>query len=146
MKLIPKQLLYTPQWLVSFQKDVAVDVTLGDSGNVIQEYRKRYGISQEEMGELMNLRRESISRIENGSVTPTFEFVKTFIRTMALIEAIRVERAQNKEIDVYFLENIAKESGLSLEKIPFMLKIAIESYDRKLIKIQKSLKEKKYGK
>ncbi len=141
MKLTPKLLLYTPDWLVSFEKDVAVDVILDDDpGKVIQEYRKRYGISQEEMGELMNLRRESISRIENGSVTPTFEFVKTFIGTVALIEAIRVQRAQNKEIDVYYLENIAKESGLSLEKLPLMLKIAVESYDKKLVKIQKSLK------
>ena len=142
MKLISKPLLYTPDWLISFEKDVAVDVILdNDSGKVMREYRKRYGISQEEMGELMNLRRESISRIENGSVTPTFGFVKTFIRTMALIEAIRVERAQNKEIDVHLLENIAKESDLSLEKLPFMLKIAVESYDKKLVKIQKSLRK-----
>lgn len=147
MKLTSKPLLYTPDWLISFEKDVAGEIILThDSGEVIREYRKRYGISQEELGELMNLRRESISRIENGSVTPTFEFVKTFIKTMALIEAIRAERAQHKEIDVYFLENIAKEFGLSREKLPFMLKVAVESYDKKLMKIQKSLKEKKYGK
>lgn len=147
LKLTPKPLLYTPPWLVSFEKDIAGEIFLYDgSGEVIREYRKRYGMSQEELGELMGLRRESISRIENGSVTPTFEFVRMFIKTMAMIEAIRVERAQNKEIGIYFLENLAKESGLSLEKLPFMMKIAVESYDKKLIKIQKSLKEKKYGK
>ncbi len=147
MKSTSKPLLYTPEWLVSFEKDVAGDVILNiDPGKVIREYRKRYEISQEELGELMELRRESISRIENGSVTPTFEFVKTFIKAIAMIEAIRVERAQHKEIDIYFLENIAKESNLSLEKLPFMLKMAVESYDRKLSKIQKSLKEKRYGK
>ncbi|MCZ7370095.1 MAG: helix-turn-helix transcriptional regulator [Candidatus Methanoperedens sp.] len=113
---------------------------------MIREYRMRYDMTQVELGELMNLRRESISRIENGSVTPTFEFVKNFIKTVALIEAIRVERAQHKEIDVYFLENIVKEFGFSREKLPFLVKIAIESYDKKLNKIQKSLKEKKYGK
>jgi len=137
-------LLYTPEWLVSFQKDLAGEMFLNqDSGRVISEYRKRYGMSQEELGELMELRRESISRIENGSVTPTLDFVKKFINAAALIEAIRVERAQHKEIDVYFLENLAKELGFSREIAMSLLKVAVESYDKKLIKIQKSLKEKK---
>ncbi|VVB87754.1 Helix-turn-helix [uncultured archaeon] len=147
MKALSKTLLYTPEWLVSFEKDAASEIILNqETGEVIREYRTRYGMSQEELGELMDLRRESISRIENGSVTPTFDFVKKFIRSMALIETIRVERAQHKEIDVYFLENIAKEFGFSREKLPFVLKIGIESYDKKLMKIQKSLKERKYGK
>ena len=147
MKSASKTLLYIPEWLVSFQKDAASEIVLdNDPGMVIREYRKRYGMSQEELGELMGLRRESISRIENGSVTPTFDFVKNFIKTAALIEAIRVERAQHKEIDVHFLENIAKEFGFSREKLPFILKVAVESYDKKLIKIRNSLKEKKYGK
>lgn len=89
----------------------------------------------------MDLRRESISRIETGSVTPTFDFAKKFINAMALIEAIRVERAQHKEIDVHFLENLAKELGFNRKKLEFMIKIAVESYDKKLVKIQKSLKE-----
>lgn len=144
MRLISKPLLYAPDWLVSFQKDVAVAIILGlDTGEVICEYRKRYGMSQEEFGELMGLRRESISRIETGSVTPTFDFAKKFINAMALIEAIRVERAQHKEIDVYFLENLAKELGFNREKLEFMLKVAVESYDKKLMKIQKTLKERK---
>jgi len=136
-----KPLLYTPDWLVSFQKEIAGALFLTpDTGEVIYEYRKRYGMSQEEFGELMELRRESISRIENGSVTPTFDFAKKFVNAMALIEAIRVERAQHKEIDVYFLENLAKELGFDREKLEFMLKVAVESYDKKLVKIQKSLR------
>ncbi|MCX9088041.1 MAG: helix-turn-helix domain-containing protein [Candidatus Methanoperedens sp.] len=136
-----KPLLYTPDWLVSFQKERAGALFLTpDTGEVICEYRKRYGMSQEEFGELMELRRESISRIENGSVTPTFDFAKKFVNAMALIEAIRVERAQHKEIDIYFLENLAKELGFDREKLEFMLKVAVESYDKKLVKIQKSLR------
>ncbi len=139
-----KPLLYTPEWLIKFEKEIAEAMVLTqDTGDVICEYRKRYGMSQEEFGELMELRRESISRIENGIVTPTFDFVKRFINAMALIEAIRVERAQHKEIDVYFLENLAKELGYNREKLIFMLKVGVESYDKKLMKIQKSLKEKK---
>ncbi len=146
MKITSKP-LYMPEWLFSFEKDVAADIILsGEAGEVIREYRKRYGISQEELGKLMNLRRESISRIENGNVTPTFDFVKRFIKAMALIEAIRAERAQHDKVNVYFLENMGKELGFSREKLPFVLKIAVESYDKKLKKIQKSLKGKNYGK
>ena len=137
-----KPLLYTPEWLVSFQKEIAGALFLiQGAGEVICGYRKRYGMSQEDFGGLMDLRRESISRIETGSVTPTFDFAKKFINAMALIEAIRVERAQHKEIDVHFLENLAKELGFNREKLEFMIKIAVESYDKKLVKIQKSLKE-----
>ncbi len=97
MKLTSKPLIYTPDWLVSFEKDVAAEIFLStDPGEVIREYRMRYDMSQEDMGELMDLRRESISRIENGTVTPTFDFVKAFIKAVALIEAVRVERAQHK--------------------------------------------------
>src|SRR3990170_3443794 len=129
-----KPLIYTPVWLVSFEKDAAAEILLThNSGEIIREYRKRYYMSQEELGELMNLRRESILRIENGNVTPTLDFVKMFIKAMALIEAIRVERAQRKDIDVYFLENIAKETGFEREKLPFIIKLAVESYDKKLM-------------
>jgi predicted transcriptional regulator len=137
-------MLYIPEWLISFQKEVAGAIVITqDTGEVICKYRTRYEMSQQELGELMGLRRESISRIETGSVTPTFDFARKFINAAALIEAIRVERAQHKEIDVYFLENLAKELGFNREKLTFMIKVAVESYDKKLKKIQKSLKENK---
>ncbi len=144
MKIASKPLLYAPEWLVSFEKEAASEIVLNqDTGEMIREYRMRYGMSQEQLGALMDLRRESISRIENGSVTPTLDFIKKFINAVSLIEAIRVERAQHKEIDVHFLENLAKEFGFSREELTGILKVAVESYDKKLIKIQKSLKEKK---
>jgi predicted transcriptional regulator len=139
-----KPMLYSPEWLVSFQKEIAGSILLTqDTGDVVCKYRKRYEMSQQELGELMGLRRESISRIETGSVTPTFDFARKFINAAALIEAIRVQRAQQKEMDVHFLENLAKELGFDREKLTFMLKVAVESYDKKLKKIQKSLKENK---
>lgn len=135
--------LYTPEWLASFEHEMAGELILSrEPGGVIREYRTRYKMSQIELGELMDLRRESISRLENGSVTPTFDFVKSFIVTVALIEAVRVDRAQNKEINVHLFENIARESGFQVEKLPVVIKIAVESYDKKLSKIRNSLKVK----
>jgi predicted transcriptional regulator len=139
-----KPMLYSPEWLVSFQKEIAGAILLTqDTGDVICKYRTRYEMSQQELGELMGLRRESISRIETGSVTPKFDFARKFINAAALIEAIRVQRAQHKEMDVHFLENLAKELGFNRENLTLMLKVAVESYDKKLKKIQKSLKENK---
>ena len=44
-----KPLLYTPEWLVSFQKEIAGALFLTqDTGEVICQYRKRYGMSQQE--------------------------------------------------------------------------------------------------
>lgn len=144
MKSTSNSHLCVPDWLLSFEKEVAGELFLASCpGDVIRDYRMRYDMSQEELGELMDLRRESISRIENGSVTPTLNFIKTFIKAAAVIEAVRVERAQHKEIDMHFLGNIAKELGFTKENLEFLLKVAVESYDKKLIKIQKSLKEKK---
>ncbi len=145
MKVSTNSHLCVPDWLLSFEKELAGELFLASNpGDVIRDYRMRYDMSQEELGELMDLRRESISRIENGSVTPTLNFIKTFIKAAAVIEAVRVERAQHKEIDMHFLGNIAKELGFTKENLEFLQKVAVESYDKKLIKIQKSLKEKKY--
>jgi len=147
LNISSKPLLYTPEWVISFEKAAAGELFLAEnSGEVIRQYRKRYDMSQEELGELMGLRRESILRIEKGSVTPTLDFVKKFIKAASLIEMIRVNRAQHKEIDVHFLENLAKEFGFDREKLPFIIKMAVESYDKKLMRIKRSLKENKYGK
>ncbi len=128
MKIVSKPLLYTPEWLVSFEKEAASDIVLNqDTGEVICEYRTRYGMSQEKLGALMNLRRESISRIENGSVTPTLVFIKKFINAVSLIEAIRVERAQHKEIDVYFLENLIKGTWFLPGELTGIIKVVVES-------------------
>ncbi len=147
MNISSKPFLYTPEWVISFEKAAAGEIFLAEnSGDVIRQFRKRYDMSQEELGELMGLRRESILRIEKGSVMPTLDFVKKFIKAASLIEMIRVNRAQHKEIDVHFLENLAKEFGFDREKLPFIIKMAVESYDKKLMRIKRSLKEKKYGK
>jgi DNA-binding XRE family transcriptional regulator len=144
IKMRSNPLIYTPEWLISFQKEVAGAILLTqDTGDVICDHRKRYDMSQQEFGELMGLRRESISRIENGSVTPTFDFARKFINAVSLIEAIRVERAQHKELDVHFLEELAKELGFNRKELELMIKVGVESYDKKRMKIQKSLKENK---
>jgi len=51
----------------------------------------------------------------------------------------RVERAQHKEIVSISLKTW-QGAGIHREELEFMLKVAVESYDKKLMKIQKNFK------
>ncbi len=133
--------IYVPDWLIQFEKEVASDIILSNvPGTVINKYRMRYGMTQIQLGQFLDMRRESISRIENGSVTPTIEFIQSFIKIAAFIEAVRVQRAERKEIDIPLFERIGKELGLPDAKFDTLVNIALKNYNKKIEKIQKSLK------
>lgn len=68
----------------------------------IRGARTSIGITQEELGKLMGLRRETISRIENGSINPTFDFITKFCRTIAAARVVR---------DLQALEEVYRLSG-----------------------------------
>ena len=56
-------------------------------------------ITQEELSQIMRLRRETISRIENGRVTPTLAFIHRFSGVATLMEAVKSFRSMNNAID-----------------------------------------------
>ncbi|HDL15022.1 MAG TPA: XRE family transcriptional regulator [Euryarchaeota archaeon] len=58
-------------------------------GRTIKELRESMGVTQEEIGKLLGLRRETISRIENGNISPSFTSLKNFSRSIAALRAIR---------------------------------------------------------
>ncbi len=54
-------------------KDIGGAVVSSENPNSeIKNVRTFLNIRQEDLGTLLGLRRETISRIENGSITPTF--------------------------------------------------------------------------
>lgn len=55
----------------------------------IKVIREDLGITQEKISRLLNLRRETVSRIENGSINPTVSFLRNFSRIIAEIKAFR---------------------------------------------------------
>ncbi len=120
------------------------------SGNPMLDIRKTrsaLGITQEEMGMLVRLRRETISRIENGIINPTFEFVKKFSKIIAAAKVIR---------DLQALEEVSMLSGksagslppsllrvyfnISLQDLRLLSEISIRSYQRSKAKIIKRIK------
>ncbi|MFH1774289.1 MAG: helix-turn-helix transcriptional regulator [Methanobacteriota archaeon] len=113
----------------------------------IKKTRASLGITQEEIGNLVKLRRETISRIENGIINPTFEFVKKFSKTIAAAKVIR---------DLQALEEVSILSGKSAGSLPLNLlricfntslqdlklisDVSIRSYYRSRAKIIKRIK------
>ncbi|MBI5347085.1 MAG: helix-turn-helix transcriptional regulator [Candidatus Aenigmarchaeota archaeon] len=113
----------------------------------IKKTRAALGITQEEIGKLVKLRRETISRIENGIINPTFEFVKKKKKTIAVAKVIR---------DLQALEEVLMLSGrtasslppsllrlcfnISLQDLKLASEIGVRSYQRSKAKIIKKIK------
>lgn len=113
----------------------------------IRDVRVSLGITQEELGVLMGLRRETISRIENGTINPTFDFVRKFCSTVAIARIVR---------DLQALEEMSLLAGKDVSPVtPSMLRlyfnvppknlnllfnIGVRGYQKSKAKIIKELK------
>ncbi len=115
--------MHAPEWLNNFAQKLAGEIVFSQSpGLILRGYRKRYGITQQEMGQILGVRRETISRIENGKINITFTFLQKFTKLMVAAEAIKITRAQQVEIDYLFLEMILKEAGISRDVLDLILR------------------------
>lgn len=120
--------MYTPNWLVKFAQHIAGTIVISSEvGTTIQMYRKKYGMAQRQVADLLNLRRETISRIERGVTNPTIHFVQSLTGVLTMIEAIRASMAHSHEIEFPLLKRIAREFGIQPEKVDMILSIALES-------------------
>jgi len=63
-------------------------------GGSVKELRQSIGLTQEEVGEVLGLRRETVSRIENGNINPSFGFLQRFSKAVAFLKAIREHYAR----------------------------------------------------
>jgi transcriptional regulator with XRE-family HTH domain len=102
----------------------------------IKNVRTSLNIRQEDLGVLLGLRRETISRIENGSISPTFAFVRKFSELMALAKVIR---------DLEALSEIQmREGGVDMSNLKLLLfRLKVSPSDLELIS---KLSEKGYQK
>ncbi|RLG57977.1 MAG: hypothetical protein DRN88_01835 [Candidatus Hydrothermarchaeota archaeon] len=91
----------------------------------IKKARIRANITQEELGRLLGVRRETISRIECGHIFPTFEFVKNFSRILAVIHVLKTisGTVSSNFLSLYF--------NLPLKDIRLLLDIALRTSDKK---------------
>lgn len=121
--------MYTPEWLAKFAQNMAGNIVMSpEHGSAIQAYRKNYGITQKELGQLLDLRRETISRIENGKVNSTVNFIQNFVGILAIAESTKTY-CKGHGVEFPFFERIAKEFGISSAKLDQILGIALEKLE-----------------
>jgi len=127
----------------NYMKELVGEVILSrNKGKKIKELREALGITQEKIARLLNLRRETISRIESGVITPTLNFVESFCRIMAEIKAFREFFAvcEKSGKPRGFANVIFKASFPEREdEIEGIIEIATKSYEKKREKILRRL-------
>ncbi len=73
-----------------YMKDIGATILFSPNpGRTIKEVRKSMEVSQDDLAQLMSLRRETISRIETGSINPTAAFIKRFSKYASIIKVFR---------------------------------------------------------
>lgn len=116
--------------------ELAGEVVLRDApGEVIREARNRYGFTQAWLAKHLDVRRESLSRIESGHSKPTLDVVARFARILSLARHVRAyaarqEKDGGKPNYVHF-RTIGRELGLSTETSDEVAREALESYSAK---------------
>jgi DNA-binding XRE family transcriptional regulator len=118
-------------------------VSADDPCREIKVGRKALGITQEELGALLNLRRETISRIENGAIRPTFDFVIKFSRTLAAAKVIRELQALSEVKDggmtLPGINILRSYFNLPRKDLEMISEIGIKGYQKSRAKILKNL-------
>ncbi|MEE8403583.1 MAG: helix-turn-helix domain-containing protein [Candidatus Hydrothermarchaeaceae archaeon] len=126
-------------------KDIGGAVVSSENPNrEIRNIRTALSIRQEDIGTLLSLRRETISRIENGSICPTFAFVRKFSELMALAKVIRDLEALNEikmlggDIDLSNLKLLLFRLNVSPDDLLLISQLSEKGYQKSRDKILKS--------
>jgi transcriptional regulator with XRE-family HTH domain len=110
----------------------------------IKDIRRSTNIRQEDLGSLLGLRRETISRIENGSISPTFAFLRKFSELMALtkvirdLEALSEIKMQEGDVDLSNLKLLLFRLKVSPSDLELISKLSEKGYQKSRAKILKN--------
>jgi transcriptional regulator with XRE-family HTH domain len=114
---------------------------------VIRDVRLSLGITQEELAVLMDLRRETISRIENGTINPTLGFVKKFCSAAAIARVVRDLRAledalllSGKEVSPVTPAMLRLYFDMPLKNLTLLFNIGIRGYQNSKARVLKELR------
>ncbi len=124
--------MYAPEWMFDKARVIAGEIVNSqDRGVLIQMYRDKMDMTQEELSSIMKLRRETISRIEHGKVTPTLTFIRTFSGLATLMEAVRLYRSTNRAVEYIYFIRIGEELGVPHDNIASIVDAAVKNYEKK---------------
>lgn len=79
-----------PVALQDYEVELVGRLVVGDAPGVeIKGLREHFGFKQEDLANLLGLRRESLSRIEGGHVDLSLDFLRSFSKIMTLAKGVR---------------------------------------------------------
>ncbi len=109
-------------------------------GLELKNIRRQLGLTQKDVAEFMNLRRETISRIENGSINPTFDYIKRFVIFIALVKIFR-DISALEEMGVYLSPNVLRVSfNISIADLEKASELGMKTYQKHREKMIKKVR------
>lgn len=101
----------------------------------MQSLREKHGFTQEQLAGLLDLRRESLSRIEGGKVALTLPILQRFTRLVTLARGVREHLAyadsRSNLPDERYFEVIAQALHVEKAAADEVVLAATMAYDRK---------------
>ena len=99
-------------------------------GYELKNIRKQLGLTQKDVADFMDLRRETISRIENGSINPTFDYIKKFVIFIALVKVFR-DLSALEEMGIFLSPNVLRVSfNISVCDLEKASELGMKTYQR----------------
>lgn len=125
-----------PADLREFQTELAGRLALHDApGGEVKALRERYGFTQDWLAPLLDLRRESLSRVESGHVALTIKFIQRFTRIVTLARAVREHlafaEARDNRADENYLDMLAVSLRIDKATADEVILASMMSYERK---------------
>lgn len=118
-----------------------------DPGPTIRELRTRFGMTQAQLAECVDLRRETLSRIEAQGQSPSADALRELVRVFALAHAAREHAAEQEarggRIDPRRLHRIASGLRLDADVADRVILEALSSYGGKRETILDDLEAKR---
>jgi len=122
-------------------------VASSEPSRKIKGARVSIGMTQEELGMLVDLRRETISRIENGNICATMDFIRRFVKTVAVARVIRdlhalseVGRMEGKEMNPLPPNILRLSLDVSLEELNTISCIGLRGYQKSRTRLIKKIR------
>lgn len=115
---------------------LAGEIVVSDApGDRVRQARTRYGFTQTWLAPHLDVRRESLSRIESGHSNPTLGVVSRFARLISLARHVRSEAARlegtPQDPDPAGFRAVGRQLGLADATTVELAQRAIEAYDEK---------------
>ena len=136
--------VFLPDWAKEYSREVAGSILLSASpGKVIKKYRNKTALTQKQVSDITGVSRETVSRIENNKLDPSYRFIRSFTGIVVLSKAVKCyfaksERMGNK-IDLPYLERIAMELDVNRNNFEEIAVSSLDSYDKKKKEVLRSL-------